>query len=95
MIGFYVLYLIVFVYLYGGTKYAYYRKGTADPVPGIGHFDCQCGHVCADYYSIRRFPVPIVWPMLLASAVDFVVIVILNQISDRMFHRLFPPKSFW
>ena len=26
MIGFYVLYLIVFVYLYGGTKYAYYRK---------------------------------------------------------------------
>ena len=27
MIGFYVLYLIVFVYLYGGTKYAYYKKG--------------------------------------------------------------------
>lgn len=27
MIGFYVLYLVVFVYLYGGTKYAYHRKG--------------------------------------------------------------------
>lgn len=27
MVGFYVLYLIVFIYMYGGTKYAYYRKG--------------------------------------------------------------------
>ena len=27
MIGFYVLYLLIFVYLYGGTKFAYYKKG--------------------------------------------------------------------
>lgn len=27
MLGFYVLYQAVFVYMYGGTKYAYYKKG--------------------------------------------------------------------
>ena len=92
MIGFYVLYLIVFVYLYGGTKYAYYRKGQLILSQTLGTLIANAVMYVQIIIAFGVFPFPIVWPMLLASAVDFVVIVILNQISDRMFHRLFPPK---
>ena len=92
MIGFYVLYLIAFVYLYGGTKYAYYRKGQLILSQTLGTLIANAVMYVQIIIAFGVFPFPIVWPMLLASAVDFVVIVILNQISDRMFHRLFPPK---
>lgn len=51
MVGFYVLYLIVFIYMYGGTKYAYYRKGQLILSQTLGTGDCQCGHVYSDCHG--------------------------------------------
>ncbi len=93
MIGFYVLYLVVFVYLYGGTKYAYHRKGQLILSQTLGTLIANAVMYVQIIMVFGVFPFPIVWPMLLACVLDFLVIVILNQISDRMFRRLFPPKK--
>lgn len=93
MVGLYVVFLLAFVYMYGGTKFAYYQKGQL--------ILSQClGTMIANvliYFSIIMvsgvFPFPTVLPILLMSAADIVVIAVLNQISDGMFRRMFPPKK--
>ena len=55
MVGFYILYLVVFIYMYGGTKYAYYRKGQLILSQTLnGH--CKRAHVYADYHGCRTVP---------------------------------------
>ena len=49
MIGFYVLYLIVFVYLYGGTKYAYYGCGTFSVSDHLAYAGNECGRSGGDH----------------------------------------------
>lgn len=93
MVGFYVLYLVIFVYLYGGTKYAYHRKGQLILSQTLGMLIANAIMYIQIIMVYGAFPFPVVWPMLLACVLDFLVIVILNQISDRMFRRLFPPKK--
>lgn len=93
MVGLYVVFLLAFVYMYGGTKFAYYQKGQL--------ILSQClGTMIANvliYFSIIMvsgvFPFPTVLPILLMSAADIVVIAVLNQISDGMFRKMFPPKK--
>lgn len=93
MVGLYVVFLLAFVYMYGGTKFAYYQKGQL--------ILSQClGTMIANvliYFSIIMvsgvFPFPTVLPILLMSVADIVVIAVLNQISDGMFRKMFPPKK--
>lgn len=93
MIGFYVFYLLVFVYLYGGTKYAYFRKGQLILSQALGVLIVNCiMYVQIIMVSGMYHPFPSAWPMLAISGLDFLTIVALNQIFDRMFRKLFPPK---
>lgn len=92
MIGFYVLYLLIFVYLYGGTKFAYYKKGQLILSQTLGTMIANGIMYLQIIMVFGVFPFPMLWPMLLISAADILVIMILNQISDRMFRRMFPPK---
>ncbi|MDO4261039.1 MAG: sugar transferase [Eubacteriales bacterium] len=92
MIGFYVLYLVLFVYLYGGTKYAYYRKGQLILSQTLGTLIANAVMYIQIIVVLGRFPVPTPWPMAALSAADLVVIVIVNQLSDGVFRRMFPPK---
>lgn len=92
MIGFYVLYLLVFVYMYGGTKYAYYRKGQLILSQTLGTVMANAVIYIQIIMVFGMFPFPIIWPIFAMTAADFLVIVILNQISDGIFKRLFPPK---
>lgn len=93
MLGFYVLYLLVFVYLYGGTKYAYFRKGQLILSQTLGVLVVNCiMYVQIIMVSGTFQPFPPVWPMLAISGLDFLAIMVLNQIFDGLFRRLFPPK---
>ena len=91
MIGFYVLYLIVFVYLYGGTKYAYYKKGQLILSQTLGTIIANALMYIQIIMVVGRFPFPTIWPMLVMSAAD-VVIMLINQLSDGIFKKMFPPK---
>lgn len=92
MIGFYMLYLLVFVYLYGGTKYAYFRKGQLILSQTLGTLIANAVIYIQVIMVLGMFPFPVVWPIFAMTAADFLVIVFLNQISDGTFRKLFPPK---
>lgn len=92
MIGFYAFYQIAFVYLYGGMKYAYFQKGQLILSQTLGTLIANAVMYIQIIMVFKMFPFPIVWPMIAVSAVDFLVILILNQISDGIFKKLFPPK---
>ena len=92
MIGFYVLYLIVFVYLYGGTKYAYYKKGQLILSQTLGTIIANALMYIQIIMVVGRFPFPTIWPMLVMSAADLVVIMLINQLSDGIFKKMFPTK---
>ena len=92
MIGFYVLYLMVFVYLYGGTKYAYYKKGQLILSQTLGTIIANALMYIQIIMVVGRFPFPTIWPMLVMSAADLVVIMLINQLSDGIFKKMFPPK---
>ena len=92
MIGFYVLYLFVFVYLYGGTKYAYYKKGQLILSQTLGTIIANALMYIQIIMVVGRFPFPTIWPMLVMSAADLVVIMLINQLSDGIFKKMFPPK---
>jgi len=92
MIGFYVFYQIAFVYLYGGMKYAYFQKGQLILSQALGTLIGNAVMYIQIIMVFKQFPFPILWPMAAVSAADFLVILILNQISDGIFKKLFPPK---
>ncbi len=92
MLGFYVLYQAIFVYMYGGTKYAYYKKGQLILSQTLGMLIANAITYLQIIMVFHVFPFPIVWPMFLACGADFAVIVVVNLISDKAFWRLFPPK---
>lgn len=92
MIGFYVLYLAVFICMYGGMKYAYYRKGQLILSQMLGTLISNAVIYIQIIMVFRRFPFPIMWPMFAISAADILVIFLLNQISEPVFRRLFPPR---
>lgn len=93
MVGFYAFYQVVFVYLYGGMKYAYFQKGQLILSQTLGTLIANAVMYIQIIVVSKMFPLPVVWPILAVSAFDFVVILILNQISDGMFKRMFPPKK--
>lgn len=92
MIGFYAFYQVAFVYLYGGMKYAYFQKGQLILSQTLGTLIANAVMYIQIIMVFKMFPFPIVWPVIAVSAADFLVILILNQISDGIFKRLFPPK---
>lgn len=92
MIGCYVLYLLIFIYMYGGTKYAYFRKGQLILSQTLGTVVANTIIYIQTIMVFGMFPLPIVWPVFAMTAADFFVIVILNQASDGTFRRMFPPK---
>lgn len=92
MIGFYAFYLAVFICMYGGMKYAYYRKGQLILSQMLGTLIANAVIYIQIIMVFRMFPFPITWPMFAISAADIVVIFLLNQISEPVFRRLFPPR---
>lgn len=92
MVGFYALYMVAFVYLYGGMKYAYFQKGQLILSQTLGTLIANAVMYIQIIMVFKMFPLPIVWPMVVVSVFDFFVILILNQVSDGMFKRMFPPK---
>ena len=92
MIGFYALYLAVFICMYGGMKYAYYRKGQLILSQILGSLIANAVIYIQIIMVFRIFPFPILWPIWVICGADIVVIFLLNQISEPVFHRLFPPR---
>lgn len=93
MIGFYMLYLVAFIYMYGGMKYAYYQKGQLILSQTLGTLIANAVIYIQTIMVFGMFPFPIVWPIFAVSAADFLVILIVNQISDRLLRNLFPPRK--
>lgn len=93
MLGFYVIFLLMFVYMYGGTKFAYYQKGQLMLSQVLGTLIANALIYISVIMVFGRFPFPIFWPIIVMSLADIVVIVVLNQISDTLFRKLFPPKK--
>ncbi len=92
MIGFYALYLVVFIYMYGGMKYAYFRKGQLILSQTLGTLIANVVIYLQVIMVVGIFPVPDVWPMFAVSGADFLVILVFNQLSDPFFRKLFPPR---
>lgn len=93
MVGFYAFYQVAFVYLYGGMKYAYYQKGQLILSQTLGTLIANAVMYIQIIVVSKMFPLPVIWPMIAVSVFDFVVILLLNQLSDGMFKRMFPPKK--
>lgn len=93
MIGLYIIFLIMFVYMYGGTKFAYHKKGQLMLSQTLGTLIANAIIYMSIIMVLGKFPFPTVWPIVFMSLADIFVIVILNQISDVLFRRLFPPKK--
>ncbi len=93
MLGLYVIFLLMFVYMYGGTKFAYYQKGQLMLSQVLGTLIANALIYISIIMVFKMFPFPIVWPIIVMSVVDIVVIVVLNQISDALFRKMFPPKK--
>ena len=92
MVGFYAFYLLIFVYLYGGMKYAYFQKGQLILSQTLGTL---IGNAVIYFQIIMvfgMFPFPTVWPIVIISVVDFLIIWLLNQISAPVFKKMFPPE---
>ena len=92
MVGFYILYLVVFIYMYGGTKYAYYRKGQLILSQTLGTVIANALMYMQIIMVVGQFPLPAVWPMLILCVPEFLIIALINQISDGIFRKMFPPK---
>ena len=92
MIGCYALYLAVFICMYGGMKYAYYRKGQLILSQILGSLIANAVIYIQIIMVFRIFPFPILWPVAAVSAADILIIFLLNQISEPVFRRLFPPR---
>ncbi|MCD8363488.1 MAG: sugar transferase [Lachnospiraceae bacterium] len=92
MIGFYLFYLVIFIYMYGGTKYAYYTKGQLILSQTLGSLFANAVMYIQIIMVFGRFPFPTAWPMVALCVADLVVAAIVNQLSDGMLRRLFPPK---
>ena len=92
MISFYVMFLLMFVYMYGGTKFAYYQKGQLVLSQVLGTLIANVLIYISVIMVIGQFPFPTFWPIVAMSVIDIVIIVILNQISDALFRKMFPPK---
>lgn len=92
MVGFYILYLVIFIYMYGGTKYAYYRKGQLILSQTLGTVIANALMYMQIIMVVGQFPIPAVWPMLVLCVPEFIIIAVINQISDGIFRKMFPPK---
>ena len=92
MVGFYILYLMVFIYMYGGTKYAYYRKGQLILSQTLGTVIANALMYMQIIMVVGQFPLPAVWPMLVLCVPELIIIAVINQISDGIFRKMFPPK---
>ena len=92
MVGFYILYLVVFIYMYGGTKYAYYRKGQLILSQTLGTVIANALMYMQIIMVVGQFPFPAVWPMLVLCVPEFLIIALINQMSDGIFRKMFPPK---
>lgn len=60
MVGFYILYLVVFIYMYGGTKYAYYRKGQLILSQTLGTVIANALMYMQIIMVVGQFPLPAV-----------------------------------
>ncbi len=93
MIGFYMLYLVVFIYMYGGMKYAYYKKGQLILSQTLGTLIANAVIYLQIIMVFGMFPFPIVWPIFGLLGVEFLVILVVNQITDQVVKRIFPPRK--
>ncbi|MDE6959627.1 MAG: sugar transferase [Lachnospiraceae bacterium] len=93
MIGFYMLYLVVFIYMYGGMKYAYYKKGQLILSQTLGTLIANAVIYLQIIMVFGMFPFPIVWPIFALLGVEFLVILVVNQITDQVVKRIFPPRK--
>lgn len=93
MVGCYIFFLTVFIYMYGGMKYAYYRKGQLILSQTLGTLIANAVIYIQIIMVFGMFPFPILWPIFALSGAEFLVILVLNQISDVIVRRIFPPRK--
>ena len=79
-------------YMYGGTKYAYYRKGQLILSQTLGTVIANALMYMQIIMVVGQFPLPAVWPMLVLCVPEFLIIALINQMSDGIFRKMFPPK---
>lgn len=70
----------------------YYRKGQLILSQTLGTVIANAVMYIQIVMVVGQFPFPAVWPMLVLCAADLVVIALINQISDGIFRKMFPPK---
>lgn len=92
MVGGYIFFLTVFIYMYGGMKYAYYRKGQLILSQTLGTLIANAVIYVQIIMVFGMFPFPILWPIAALFLAEFLVILVLNQISDVIVRRIFPPR---
>lgn len=93
MVGCYIFFLTVFIYMYGGMKYAYYRKGQLILSQTLGTLIANAVTYIQIIMVFGMFPFPILWPMFALFGAEFLVILVLNQISDVVVRKIFPPRK--
>lgn len=93
MVGCYIFFLTVFIYMYGGMKYAYYRKGQLILSQTLGTLIANAVIYIQIIMVFGMFPFPILWPIFALFLAEFLVILVLNQVSDVIVRRIFPPRK--
>ena len=87
----YGIFLLVFMYIYGGMKIGYMKGSSIIYSQAIAAF---CTNVLM-YFQIMLLwrHMPYILPMICMTLMDFTVSAIISFLSDRFFARLFPPRK--
>ena len=91
MAAMYIIYQIIFLYIFGGLKVGYLKKGNII----FSQVLAMLGSNVIIYLQIVLLSVRFVniVPMMKATLVDICVVVIVAIISESIFRKLFPPRE--
>ena len=90
MIGFYALYLVVFIYMYGGMKYAYFRKGQLILSQTLGTLIANV--VIYGELSVMAFQLFVPKVFIAMMMEQTLAIILYINVANQIYKRLFPPR---
>lgn len=89
--AFYAFFYSIFMYLFGGMKVGYLRMSNLCLSHGLAVVAANTSIYLETVLLSARFV--LVWPMILLTCIDVVIIILWVIFSAKLFRRLFPPRN--
>lgn len=89
--AFYAFFYAIFIHLFGGMKVGYLRLSNLSLSHGLAIVAANISIYLETVLLSVRFVT--LWPMVLLTCIDMIVILVWVILSAKMFRRLFPPRN--